>query len=170
MMFFYGLSRFKLFFACLGAQPKIHGCVWYRGLGRLSLGRNTVLDARQRPIELYVKSGGRLDIGEDVTIGSGASIEATHSVALGRGCRIGMYCKILDTNWHSLRQRDQVPRPIPIEVGENVVLEDNVILLPGARIGDNVTVRARSVVSRTIPPNVVVSGYPARIVERRRAP
>ncbi|MCW2285936.1 acetyltransferase-like isoleucine patch superfamily enzyme [Rhodoblastus acidophilus] len=170
MMFFYGLSRLKLFIACFGAQPNIVGRVWFRGLGRLSIGENSMLDARQCPIELYVKAEGRLQIGEDVTIASGSSIEATHSVTLGRGCQIGMYCKILDTNWHSLRQRDQVPRPVPIEVGENVVLEDHVILLPGARIGDNVTVRAHSVVSRAIPCDVVVSGYPARIVERRRAP
>jgi acetyltransferase-like isoleucine patch superfamily enzyme len=151
-----------------GGRPKVNGRVWFRGFGKLTFGRNVVLDAQQCPIELRVTSGARLEIGDDVVISSGTSIEATRSVVLGRGCRVGRYCKILDNHMHLLRgDRLKDPPPVPVQVGDNVVLEDNVILLPGARIGDNVTILARSVVSRVIPPGVVVSGYPARIVGRR---
>lgn len=102
-----------------------------------------------------------------MVISSGASLEATGAVVVGDGCRIGAFCKILDNNFHPLRgDRLVQPKPVPVRIGANVVLEDNVILLPGARLGDNVRVQAGSVVSRAIPPDAVVSGFPARVVGR----
>lgn len=52
----------------------------------------------------------------------------------------------------------------PIEIGNNVFIGMNSILLPGTRIGDNVIIGAGSVVRGTIPGNVVVSGNPAKVV------
>lgn len=51
-----------------------------------------------------------------------------------------------------------------------IVLEDNVtigvqaIIMPGVTIGSNSVVGAGSVVRKSIPPNVVVAGNPARVV------
>jgi acetyltransferase-like isoleucine patch superfamily enzyme len=153
-----------------GARPRINGRVWFRGAGSLVFGKGVVLDGTSCPIELCVEAGARLEIGEGTVISSGSSIEATSAVVLGRGCRIGPYCKILDNHWHPLRGDPfQRPPASPVLVGDGVVLESRVILLPGARIGDHVTVQARSVVSRAFPPDVVVCGHPARIVGRREA-
>ncbi len=52
----------------------------------------------------------------------------------------------------------------PINVGDNVFVGMNSILLPGTSIGDNVIVGAGSVVRGKIPDNVVVSGNPAAVV------
>ncbi|MFZ2052739.1 MAG: acyltransferase [Candidatus Aminicenantales bacterium] len=60
----------------------------------------------------------------------------------------------------------------PIKDGEETVLEDNVrvlvnsVVLPGVRIGKNSIVGAGSVVMRDVPPNAVVQGNPARVVQR----
>jgi acetyltransferase-like isoleucine patch superfamily enzyme len=56
----------------------------------------------------------------------------------------------------------------PITIGANVWLPWQVFVLPGVEIGDNVTVAAGSVVSRSIPGNALAAGYPARVL--RRAP
>ncbi|MEO6603589.1 MAG: sugar O-acetyltransferase [Polyangiaceae bacterium] len=51
----------------------------------------------------------------------------------------------------------------PIRVGNRVWLGASVTLLPGVEIGDNVTIGAGSVVSRSIPANCVAFGNPCRV-------
>jgi len=59
----------------------------------------------------------------------------------------------------------------PDQDGQETVIEDNVrifvnsVILPGVRIGRNAIVGAGSVVMRDVPPNVVVQGNPARIIQ-----
>ena len=52
----------------------------------------------------------------------------------------------------------------PIEVGNNVFIGINVIILPGVKIGDNVVIGAGAVVTRDVPDNVVCAGVPARVI------
>lgn len=52
----------------------------------------------------------------------------------------------------------------PIEIGNHVFIGLNSIILPGVRIGDHVIVAAGSVVTRSVPPGVIVGGVPARII------
>lgn len=49
-------------------------------------------------------------------------------------------------------------------IGDNVFLGMNSIILAGTRIGNNVIVGAGTVVSGTIPDNVVVAGNPCQII------
>lgn len=51
-----------------------------------------------------------------------------------------------------------------IEIGNNVFIGMNSILLPGVKIGDNVIVGAGSIVTKSIPPNSVVGGNPAKFL------
>lgn len=53
----------------------------------------------------------------------------------------------------------------PLTFGNNVYLDNNVILLPRVTIGDNVVIAAYSVVSRDVPSNSVVMGVPARVMK-----
>lgn len=52
-----------------------------------------------------------------------------------------------------------------ITIGDNVFIGIGSILLPGTTIGDNVIVAAGSVVRGTIPPNSLVLGNPATVVD-----
>ena len=51
-----------------------------------------------------------------------------------------------------------------ITIGDNTFIGIRCIILPGVEIGKNVIVGAGSVVSRSIPDNVVVAGNPAQII------
>jgi carbonic anhydrase/acetyltransferase-like protein (isoleucine patch superfamily) len=51
-----------------------------------------------------------------------------------------------------------------IEIGNDVFIGTNSIILPGVRIGNRVIVGAGSVVNRSIPDNCVVAGIPARFI------
>jgi acetyltransferase-like isoleucine patch superfamily enzyme len=54
----------------------------------------------------------------------------------------------------------------PITIGRNVWLPWQVFVLPGVEIGDDVTVAAGSIVSRSIPGGSLAAGYPARVLKR----
>jgi len=59
----------------------------------------------------------------------------------------------------------------PLNEEQETRLEDNVkvfvnaVVLPGVRVGANSIVGAGAVVARDVPPNVVVLGNPARVVQ-----
>lgn len=53
----------------------------------------------------------------------------------------------------------------PIEVGNNVWIGGNVVVLPGVKIGDNVVIGAGSIVTRDIPSNSVAVGNPCRVIK-----
>ena len=52
----------------------------------------------------------------------------------------------------------------PIVIGRNAWLGADVKVLAGVTIGENAIVAAGSVVTRDVPPDVVVAGSPARII------
>lgn len=51
-----------------------------------------------------------------------------------------------------------------VTIGDNVYIGSNSLIMPGISVGNNVLIAAGSVVTKSIPSNVVVGGNPARIV------
>lgn len=53
---------------------------------------------------------------------------------------------------------------LPIQIGDNVWIGANSVVLPGVTIGDNTVIGAGSVVTKDMPPNVVAVGSPCRVM------
>ena len=53
----------------------------------------------------------------------------------------------------------------PIEVGNDVWIGGNVVVLPGVTIGSNVVIGAGSIVTKDIPSNSVAVGNPCRVIK-----
>jgi maltose O-acetyltransferase len=51
-------------------------------------------------------------------------------------------------------------------IGNNVWIGGGAIINPGITIGDNSVIGSGSVVTRDVPPNVVVAGNPARVLKQ----
>lgn len=51
-----------------------------------------------------------------------------------------------------------------IDIGNNVFIGVNSIIMPGVKIEDNVIVAAGSVITKSIPSGVIVAGVPAKII------
>lgn len=51
-----------------------------------------------------------------------------------------------------------------VVLGDFVYVGSNALIMPGVTIGDNVLIAAGSVVTKSVPSNVVVGGNPARII------
>ena len=61
-----------------------------------------------------------------------------------------------------LKNADKIGK---IEVGNNVNIGWNAIIMPNVKIGDNVVIGAGAIVTKNIPSNTVACGIPAKIIE-----
>ena len=54
----------------------------------------------------------------------------------------------------------------PIVVDDNVWLAGQTVVLKGVRIGRNSVIGFRAVVTRDVPPDVIVAGNPAKVIRQ----
>lgn len=146
----------------VGSGIRLHGRPFVDNLGLLVLGDEVELSSTPVQSHLVTGPAGALEIGRAVRIGHGAAIVSHARVEIGEGARIGPFAMIMDTDFHEAGAHDKAGEPKPIRIGRGAVLESRVTVLRGTTIGDNARVRAGSVVSGDVPPNMVVAGVPAR--------
>jgi len=101
-----------------------------------------------------------VEIGERSFVSFGAHIDLTRGeIQIGRHVSISHGTYVLS---HTGYQR--------LKPGQKTVIEDDVrifvnsVIFPGVRIGRNSVVAAGSVVTKDVPPNVIVMGNPARVI------
>jgi acetyltransferase-like isoleucine patch superfamily enzyme len=70
------------------------------------------------------------------------------------------------STWLIRDEKGRRYRFAPIEVGDDVFIGVNAILLPGVRVGNRCIIAAGSVVTKSVPSGYVVAGVPARVVGR----
>ena len=88
-------------------------------------------------------------------------------VTIGDDCFIGPNVSIY-TACHStdpVKRNSRREWALPVTIGHNVWIGGSVTILPGVTIGDNVTIGAGSVVTKSIPSNVVAVGNPCRVIK-----
>ena len=89
-------------------------------------------------------------------------------VTIGDDCFIGPSVSIY-TACHStdpIERNSRKEWAEPVTIGDNVWIGGSVTILPGVRIGNNVTIGAGSVVTKDIPDNVVAAGNPCRVIRK----
>jgi acetyltransferase-like isoleucine patch superfamily enzyme len=147
----------------------LHGAPVLEAGGEVVLGTALRVDARPVRPTLAAAPGGRLEIGDHVFVNHGATIHAQLSVTIGSHVLVGDHVAIWDTDFHELED-GVAPRVAPVVVEDNVWLGRLAVVLPGVRIGHGSAVGAAAVVTRDVPPGVVVVGNPARVVRELRTP
>jgi len=93
---------------------------------------------------------------------SGTVISSAKSVILKNNIKCGANTQIMDSDWHPEDPRSGTPKSIIIE--DNVWLGLNVIVLKGVTIGANTVIGANSVVTKSIPSNVLAAGNPCQVI------
>lgn len=145
----------------------------------LTIGNNCIIksDFLSNLVGLYqrtiivARENGKIHIGNNVGI-SGATIYSKEVIQIGDYTNIGGNVKILDHDFHPIEAEARKMNNMnmvgkkAINIGENVFIGCNSIILKGTEIGDNSVVGAGSVVSGKFPANVVIAGNPARIIKR----
>jgi maltose O-acetyltransferase len=129
---------------------------------------------------LTLWSGGAIEIGDDSYVGDSSRIWSQSKITIGSRVAISHLVDIHDTDSHPLSPRARHLDSRAILAGKPlipsgaatapVVIEDDVWLcfkatvLKGVTIGRGAVVAAGAVVTKDVPPMVVVAGNPARVV------
>lgn len=170
-----------------GARMRVHAyrlaggrhidpkCLFERGVRvdrpwRVRMGERCVI---QRDVWLSVgSSSGILEVGDHTFMGRGVEIEVSLRVRIGHGGLIAPGVYITDHNHQTTLGDAMFERPCsaaPVDIGEDVWIGANCVILPGVTIGDGAIVAAGAVVNRDVPPRAIVGGVPARLLRYRRA-
>jgi acetyltransferase-like isoleucine patch superfamily enzyme len=167
----------------LGAGCRVWGRVKIRRFpgSEINIGRSLYLVNRpgryafnifpQTLIRTYSPSS-RIEIGDRVGANSMAIFCRSQTIRIGARTMIGGNCQIMDSDGHPLwplTARWHYPgneHDAPVDIGEDVYIGLNVIVLKGSRIGNGAVIAAGSVVSGDIPPNCVAGGIPARVTRQ----
>ena len=134
----------------------------------IQIGRNVhVMALPEAPVRLSVFEGmGRIEVADYSLINPGARITSAERITIGEGCMLAMHTSINDADWHDVQHRIFAPgATAPVVLERNVWLGEGARVLKGVTIGENTVVGAGSVVSRSLPPNVIAAGNPARVVK-----
>jgi acetyltransferase-like isoleucine patch superfamily enzyme len=111
---------------------------------------------------------------EDNVSFNGTSIACrSTSIRIGSGTIIAGNCFIMDTDWHVVTPVDKrfgenslpVDTDAPVNIGKNVWIGLNAVILKGVTIGDGSVIAAGSVVTRDIPSMVLAGGVPAKVIK-----
>jgi acetyltransferase-like isoleucine patch superfamily enzyme len=106
-------------------------------------------------------------IGKDCMISWGAKLDVSSgSIIIGDRCTITHGCIILSHDRSKKRIDSQDKGKGTVRLGNDVFIGVNSVILRDITIGDYSIVGAGSVVTKDVPPSVVVAGNPARIIKR----
>lgn len=106
----------------------------------------------------FIESG--VVIGDRVTIKNG--VQLWDGLRVGDDVFIGP--NVTFSNDKFPRSKHHQAEPLRIEVEPGASLGAGAIILPGLKVGRNAMIGAGAVVTRSVPPNAIVVGNPARIV------
>ena len=121
--------------------------------------------------EVVLKFGENVQMNDYVHITAAKSVEIGDNVLMASkiyisDCSHGSY--LGDSN-DSSPLTSPIDRPLsvkPVKIENNVWLGEYVSVLPGVTIGQGTIVGANSVVSKSLPPNVIAVGAPAKPIKK----
>ena len=116
------------------------------------------------------KKGPNIVIGEHCFVGMGVEFNIRDSLTIGDHTLVGSSSHIVDHD-HGIEPgeliRTQPGEAAAIRIGNDVWLGCNVTVLKGVTIGDGAVVAAGAVVTKSVPPNEIWGGVPARKLKDR---
>ncbi len=110
-----------------------------------------------------------LRIGNGTNIGPGIWISCVGEIEIGEHNLMGHNILIADS-YHEYHDPDTpiieqpMAEPEGVTIGPGCVIGPHVAILAGVTVGGNTFVAANAVVTRSVPPNSVVVGNPARVI------
>lgn len=171
----------------VGEDPEVIQLMRYysREAQKITMEINTVFHEPEELAELFSKLIGRpvgegfglfppfyTDFGKNITIeknvfiNAGCKFQDQGGITVKEGALIGHGVVLATLNHDLAPEKRQQLHPAPIVIGHGVWIGANATICPGVTIGDNSVVAAGAVVTRNVPPDVIVGGVPAKLIKR----
>lgn len=116
----------------------------------------------------YCDYGYNIFVGDDVFFNFNCVVLDVMTVTIGSRTLIGPGVQIYAAT-HPLNFKERaagLEYAKPVIIGKDVWIGGGAIICPGVTIGDRAVVGAGSVVTRDVPPDVVVAGNPCKVIRR----
>lgn len=117
---------------------------------------------------LYVDYGRHINIGENFYANMDCIFLDVNYINIGEnvmfGPRVSLY-----TAGHPIDptiRNEQLEFGQEINIGDNVWIGGNAVVLPGVSIGENAVIAAGSIVTKDVLPNTIVGGNPAKVIKQ----
>jgi maltose O-acetyltransferase len=105
-------------------------------------------------------------IGRQCFINDGCTFDAAGPIELGDEVNLGQGV-LITTSSHVIgapeRRAGQL-KPEPVRIGHGAWIASRAVVLPGVEVGEGAIVAAGAVVARSVAPNTLVGGVPARVI------
>ena len=113
----------------------------------------------------YTDYGKNITLGKGVFINEGCCFQDQGGIEIGDNALIGQQVVIATLNHDLAPDKRSNMIPAPVKIGKNVWVGAHATILAGVTLGDNAVVAAGAVVTKDVPANVVVGGFPAKIIK-----
>ena len=121
------------------------------------LGTNTTF---RKGFSLLIENGAYVEIGDRCFFNNYCTISAKSNISIGDNSIFGENVKIYDNShifkYNNKLIKNQGYKSEKIEIGKNCWIANNVVILNGAKIGDNCVVSVNEVVKENINSNVLL--------------
>ena len=136
-----------------------------------NMGKGSTVQYNVRIYSTHNVISSKFICGNNARIGRNVDIDYTGDLEIGNDVRFCEGVKII-THGHDLlgeHNNEVIPKtnrvfPTKLTIEDNVWISSRAIIMPGVKtIGKNSIIQAGSIVTKPVPPNVVVGGIPAAI-------
>ncbi len=158
--------------------PEINGRLVISGMGKLSFGSKVKINSNRttNPVGLAYRTIFCIAKQASISIGNNVGISSSlfyskNKIIIEDNVLIGGGCQILDNDFHSLQYEDRIlkgdkkTKSSPVLIKEGAFIGTSCIILKGVTIGERSIVAAGSVVGKSIPPNEIWGGNPAKFIK-----
>lgn len=114
----------------------------------------------------YTEFGKNITVGRNVFINAGCQFQDHGGIVLEDGVLVGHNTVIATLNHDQDYRRRSSLLPDPVRVCRDVWIGAGCVICPGVTIGEHSIVAAGAVVTKDVPPDVIVGGVPVRIIKR----
>ncbi|MCS7461020.1 acyltransferase [Paenibacillus doosanensis] len=114
-------------------------------------------------LEDYIRMG--MKVGRNCSIQPGVVFDYSHCwlIRIGDNVTIAPYAYLL-THDASTKQLNQYTKVGSITVEDDVFIGARALIMPGVTLGRGCIVAAGSIVTKSVPPEVIVGGAPAKFI------
>ena len=127
----------------IGSASSIHRCCKFFHVGKLVIGKNSVVNF-------------------------GCYLDNRRGISIGNNVGVAHNTKIY-TLGNNLDSPQFETKGAPVTIEDDVFIFSNVMIMPGVTIGQGAIVLPGSVVTKDVPSRKIVGGNPARIIRNRIA-